>query len=223
MWGTPKTHERREVPLPLFLVAELADFVVGKPPDDLVFPGIRRLGPPMRVSTFRKSFDDAAQAIGVRGLHPHELRHTAASVAIASGTDVKVVQQILGHGSATMTLDTYGHLFEDRLYEVGNAMDAARTAAQRRRPTLQAATAVKGRTVPARASGRATPVGAQPLRLATSSVACGSTLCRSPTTPKSTSSKIGASSSLLTATMVFEVCIPARCWIAPEMPAATYS
>ena len=56
-----------------------------------------------------------------------------------------------------------------------------------------------------------------------SSVAAGRTVCRSPTTPKSTSSKIGASSSLLTATIVFEVCMPARCWIAPEMPAATYS
>ena len=51
----------------------------------------------------------------------------------------------------------------------------------------------------------------------------GRTLNRSPTTPKSTSSKIGASSSLLTATIVLEVCMPARCWIAPEMPAATYS
>src|ERR671920_670819 len=49
------------------------------------------------------------------------------------------------------------------------------------------------------------------------------TVCISPTTPKSTSSKIGASSSLLTATMVFEVCMPARCWIAPEMPLAMYS
>ena len=63
-------------------------------------------------------------------------------------------------------------------------------------------------------------VGAQPLRLVISSVAVGSTVCRSPTTPKSTSSKIGASSSLLTATIVLEVCMPARCWIAPEMPLA---
>jgi len=94
------------------------------------------------VSTFSKPFDDAAQAIGVRGLHPHELRHTAASLAIASGADVKVVQQMLGHASATMTLDTYGHLFEDRLDEVGNAMDAARTAAQQRRATLHAVPAV---------------------------------------------------------------------------------
>ncbi len=61
----------------------------------------------------------------------------------------------------------------------------------------------------------------QPLRWLICSVAAGRTWCRSPTTPKSTSSKIGASSSLLTATMVFEVCIPARCWIAPEMPLAT--
>ncbi len=61
-----------------------------------------------------------------RRVHPHQLRHTAASLAIASGADVKAVQQMLGHSSATMTLDTYGHLFEDRLDEVAAAMDAAR-------------------------------------------------------------------------------------------------
>ena len=43
----------------------------------------------------------------------------------------------------------------------------------------------------------------QPLRLATSSVSWGTTLCRSPTTPKSASSKIGASASLLMTTIVF--------------------
>ena len=141
VWGTPKTHQRREVPIPPFLVAELRAHVAGKRPDDLVFPGIRR-GSPLGVTTFRKSFDDAAQAIGIPGLHPHQLRHTAASLAIASGADVKVVQQMLGHASATMTLDTYGHLFEDRLDEVGNAMDAAHTAAQQRRATLHAVPAV---------------------------------------------------------------------------------
>ena len=67
----------------------------------------------------------AAEAIGVEGMHPHELRHTAASLAIASGADVKVVQQMLGHKSATMTLDLYGHLFPDRLDEIADALDAA--------------------------------------------------------------------------------------------------
>lgn len=86
----------------------------GREPDDLVFVGIRS-GNPLRVSGFRQAFRPAAESIGMPDLYPHELRHTAASLAIASGADVKVVQQLLGHGSATMTLDTYGHLFEYRL------------------------------------------------------------------------------------------------------------
>lgn len=58
-------------------------------------------------------------------MHPHELRHTAASLAIASGADVKVVQTMLGHKTATMTLDLYGHLFPDRLDDLADRMDAA--------------------------------------------------------------------------------------------------
>jgi TrwC relaxase/Phage integrase family len=85
----------------------------------------------LRVSTFRTAFTAAARAIGVPDLHPHQLRHTAASLAIASGADVKVVQQMLGHSSATMTLDTYGHHFEDRLDEVGDAMDRGPDPARR--------------------------------------------------------------------------------------------
>ncbi|GAA4726247.1 hypothetical protein GCM10023350_06220 [Nocardioides endophyticus] len=135
VWGTPKTHQRREVPIPRFLSAELADHIVGRKPDDLVFAGIRN-GQPLRVSTFRTAFSAAARAIDVPDLSPHKLRHTAASLAIASGADVKVVQQMLGHSSATMTLDTYGHLFEDRLDEVGDALDRAREAAQQRRRLL---------------------------------------------------------------------------------------
>ena len=129
VWGTPKTHQRREVPIPRFLAAELAEHVRDKRPDDLVFPGIRN-GQPLRVSTFRAAFTAAAKVIGVPDLHPHQLRHTAASLAIASGADIKVVQQMLGHSSATMTLDTYGHLFDDRLDDVGDAMDRARAQAR---------------------------------------------------------------------------------------------
>ena len=52
------------------------------------------------------------------------------------------------------------------------------------------------------------------------SVSSGTILNRSPTRPMSATWKIGASSSLLMATIVFESFIPARCWIAPEMPIA---
>ncbi len=138
VWGTPKSHQRREVSIPSFLVNDLAARVDGREPDDLVFGGIRN-DQPLRVSTFRSAFSAAAASIGTPGLHPHELRHTAASLAIASGADVKVVQKMLGHASATMTLDTYGHLFEDRLDEVATAMDAAREAERGKR--IEAASA----------------------------------------------------------------------------------
>jgi integrase len=127
-FGPTKGHERREVPIPRFLIDDLARHVEGKSSDDLVFAGQR--GAVMRSGTFRRgALIEAAKAIGIPGFHPHELRHTAASLAIASGADVKVVQQMLGHKSATMTLDQYGHLFGDRLDIVADAMDAARTAA----------------------------------------------------------------------------------------------
>jgi integrase len=120
VWGTPKGHEKRDVPIPRFLVDQLAEHVRGKAPDDLVFSGVRA-GGALRAPIFRRaSFDSAAEVIGMPGLHPHELRHTAASLAIAAGADVKVVQKMLGHKSATMTLDQYGHLFDDRLDEIAD-------------------------------------------------------------------------------------------------------
>lgn len=127
-FGPTKGHERREVPIPRFLVNELSALVAGRAPDELVFEGER--GGVMRSQTFqRAALTRAAKDMGVAGFHPHELRHTAASLAIASGADVKVVQQMLGHKSATMTLDLYGHLFGDRLDTVADAMDAARKVA----------------------------------------------------------------------------------------------
>ncbi|MHA3701477.1 tyrosine-type recombinase/integrase [Jatrophihabitans sp. YIM 134969] len=125
-WGTPKGHLRRAVPIPRFLVDELAAHVAGKAPNDLVFTGEK--GGALRAQVFQRSvMTPAVEAMGVHGLHPHSLRHTAASLAIASGANVKVVQQMLGHKTATMTLDLYGHLFADQLDEVADAMDAARS------------------------------------------------------------------------------------------------
>ena len=58
-------------------------------------------------------------------------------------------------------------------------------------------------------------------RARSASVSFGRIWCRSPTTPKSANSKIGAFGSLLIATIVFELCMPTLCWIAPEIPHAT--
>ncbi|MGO9927941.1 MAG: tyrosine-type recombinase/integrase [Mycobacterium sp.] len=48
----------------------------------------------------------------------HALRHTAASLAICAGANPKVVQRMLGHASATMTLDVYADLFDSDLSSV---------------------------------------------------------------------------------------------------------
>ncbi len=54
----------------------------------------------------------------------HELRHFYASLLIASGANVKVVQARLGHKNATETLDTYGHLWPDSEDDTRRAVDA---------------------------------------------------------------------------------------------------
>lgn len=66
---------------------------------------------------------------GLEGLTPHELRHTAASLAVSSGANVKDVQRMLGHASAAMTLDVYAGLFEDSLDGVADRLDTLTRAA----------------------------------------------------------------------------------------------
>ena len=61
----------------------------------------------------------------VTRLTPHDLRHTAASLAISAGANVKAVQRMLGHASAAMTLDVYADLFDDDLDAVGDALSEA--------------------------------------------------------------------------------------------------
>jgi integrase len=128
-YGTPKTHQRRSVPVPRSLVDALAEHVAGKNPDDLVFTTPR--GDVMRNHNFRsRVFAPAAAFIGVPGLTPHDLRHTAASLAVQAGANVKAVQRMLGHASAAMTLDVYAGLFNDDLDAVADRLDAAAAAAR---------------------------------------------------------------------------------------------
>lgn len=58
----------------------------------------------------------------------HDLRHTAVSLAISAGVNVKVVQRIAGHASATMTLDTYAGLFDDDLHDSADRLNRTLTA-----------------------------------------------------------------------------------------------
>jgi len=78
-------------------------------PRKLVFPSANST--PLRNRNFRRdSFDPAAAALGLK-LTPHNLRDTAASLAIHAGASVVAVARLLGHESAATTLNLYTGLF----------------------------------------------------------------------------------------------------------------
>ena len=64
-----------------------------------------------------------ATSVGLSGLTPHELRHTAASLAVSAGANGEAVQRMLGHASAAMTLDVDAGLFGDDLDLVADRLD----------------------------------------------------------------------------------------------------
>lgn len=88
--------------------------------DDLVFTD--GAGKHYAVSTFYKSFKRIAASIGRPDARPHDLRHTAATVAIASGADVKSVQDMLGHATASFTLNVYAHTSEQMMKDTASRM-----------------------------------------------------------------------------------------------------
>ena len=124
VWSTPKTHQSRDVPVPRSLADALTAQISGKRPDDLLFSSPQ--GDPIRLANWRRRvWDPATAASGLHDLRPHDLRHTAASLAIASGASVKHVQRMLGHKDAAMTLNVYASLLEDDLDAVSERLDAA--------------------------------------------------------------------------------------------------
>jgi integrase len=96
-------------------------------PVALVFES-RRGGSYLTLGQARYTFAKAAAVEGAGGVRLHDLRHTCASLAISAGANVKVVQRPLGHKTATLTLDRYGHLFPDDLDAVADAFDSAADA-----------------------------------------------------------------------------------------------
>lgn len=130
--GSPKSHESRSVPFPRFLGSSLAGLCKNKPPTGLVFgDGENFMPTPTHGDGWfagARNRAHIADSNFPRALTLHDLRHTAASLAISAGANVKAVQRMLGHASAAMTLDTYADLFDDDLDAVAIALDSARSA-----------------------------------------------------------------------------------------------
>ncbi|WBL19197.1 tyrosine-type recombinase/integrase [Citricoccus sp. NR2] len=128
--GSPKTHEVRSVPFPKFLADPLRESCAGRHPDDLVFPGpdLRPMRTPRVSAESRSWLAGALRRAELPLITPHDLRHTAASLAVSARANVKAVQRMLGHASAAMTLDVYADLFDDDLDAVADRMNEAVSA-----------------------------------------------------------------------------------------------
>jgi integrase len=132
----PKTRNgRRTISLPAHIVAELRGhwrqqqehrlaLGMGKaPPDSPVLATLegRRQSP----NAVTKAWPRIVAAVGMRGITLHSLRHTHASMLIASGMDILTISRRLGHGSPTITLRVYGHLIHGTDEKAAQVMEAA--------------------------------------------------------------------------------------------------
>lgn len=102
--STTKSGRSRMVPLSELVLPVVRSWAAGKGADDLLFASSE--GAYLRSSNWRRvvHWEDTSQ-----GRRPHDLRHTAATLWLMAGVDVKTVSAWLGHSTAKLTLDTYSH------------------------------------------------------------------------------------------------------------------
>jgi site-specific recombinase XerD len=116
----PKTRRsRRSVPLPHGTVAVLRSHRAEQLEEqvrranvwekrDLVFCG--HTGRPLHATSLNVALSRALDRAGLQHIRVHDLRHTAATHLLHRGIHPKVVQELLGHSTISLTLDTYSHV-----------------------------------------------------------------------------------------------------------------
>jgi integrase len=90
---------------------------------DLVFPnGFGTIMIPHNIT--KRSFKRYLVMAGLsRDIRFHDLRHTAATLLLASGVNVKVVSELLGHSNVSITLNIYAHVLPHMQQSAVTAMD----------------------------------------------------------------------------------------------------
>ena len=107
-----KTHQVRVVPFPKELSPEISRLIQSKAADSPLFQ--MQGGGILDYNNFMsRVFRPAVARTGIAEISFHTLRHTTASLLISKGAPITAVAGILGHASTQMTLDVYGHLYED--------------------------------------------------------------------------------------------------------------
>ena len=133
--STPKTSSsRRSLPLDASLVSllighrkrQLEDHLrAGNAWTETGYVFVDPLGRPFSPELVSDRFDRLVKTAGLPRIRLHDTRHTAASLMLASGVSVKVVQEMLGHSSPAITLAIYAHTTPSMAKEAGAALSAS--------------------------------------------------------------------------------------------------
>ena len=95
--------------------------------NDLVFAN--EVGRPIEAQNLmRRSFYPLLERAELQRMRFHDLRHTAATLMLAQGVHPKVVQEMLGHSTVSLTLDTYSHVMPNMQAEAAAKMQMALSA-----------------------------------------------------------------------------------------------
>jgi integrase len=79
-------------------------------------------GTPLDPRNVHRDFQVVCNKAKLGKWHPHELRHSAASLMLAKGVPLQVVSEVLGHSSIRMTADVYGHVLQPQRRDAARAM-----------------------------------------------------------------------------------------------------
>jgi len=111
---TKSSHSVRRVDLPSHLISDLKKWKLACPISEhnLLFPSPEGK-PSDHDNVVKRHFNAALRRAGLRHVSFHSLRHSNASMRIQAGQNIKYIQSQLGHSSVNITLDIYGHLFND--------------------------------------------------------------------------------------------------------------
>lgn len=129
----PKTgRSRRTVHLATGTVAvlrlhqdrqKLAWRAAGKPWDETALVFCTKTGRPLAPSNIRRALHRALTQAELPLIRVHDSRHTAATYLLSIGTHPKKVQELIGHSSIMLTMDTYSHVLPSMHLEIADQMD----------------------------------------------------------------------------------------------------
>ena len=115
--GYTKGHRSRAVPVPAAVLEQLRGRLESADKSEPLFPSPTGLHWTNTNFRARSGWTAAVESAGLASIRIHDLRHTAATLLLSSGADLKSVSRILGHASTVMTADLYGHVIDAHIFE----------------------------------------------------------------------------------------------------------